>query len=657
MRFLLTIFLILTITYANDLKNSKSPYLLQHKDNPVNWMEWGNKAFKKAKRENKLIFLSIGYSTCHWCHVMARESFSQKDVAKVLNKNYISIKVDRERRSDIDSYYQLGYRIVNGRGGGWPLSVILLPNRKPIYFATYMPKDILIETLNNVATMDRVELNRVGTNIENAIKKRQNSKLPSAKIPHNLAKRALVGFKSIYDKKYKGFSHAPKFPQPSSIDALLNIYELTGNKEALNMATAILEAMAKGGIYDQIEGGFFRYSVDAKWEIPHFEKMLYTNAELISLYSKAYKITKKPLFAKVVKETISNIENRFNKNGLYYSASNADSKNEDGIEQEGYYFVYEYQKALDYLLKSGIDKKRAKAALKYFGIEQMGNFEGGDYSNPTLNGKINNFSKERKLLLNLRETKEYPFIDKKINTSWNALYIKALFDAGYIDKKFTKMAINRANNLLKLFYKNDKLYHQTLLPNKPTQNGLLEDYSFVANMLITAYETTLDSRYLTLFNKVVKKSVKLFYTNGSWYANSKGKMRVKSSLEDSGYKSPSALMVENILLDIAIAGEYKLLNVVKNTLKSNAIYLKETPHYYATFLNSALMFKEGLYVVKGKKSGLLNLKFKIRYPYIYKEAQDYKDYQICGLQSCFATLKSLKDIDKSLRKIIYDKMK
>ena len=653
MRVFIAIFFIINILFANELKYSTSPYLLQHKDNPVDWMEWSPRAFKKAKKEHKLIFLSIGYSTCHWCHVMSRESFSKKDVAKVLNKYYVSIKVDRERKSDLDSYYQLGYRLVNGRGGGWPLNVVLLPNKKPIFFATYMPKDILIETLKNIALDDRKRLYAIGNKIDAGIKKVINSSYPKAKLPHNLAKYSLEQFKSIFDYKNKGFSGAPKFPQASSIDVLLNIYAITKNKDALNLAISTLKAMAKGGIYDQIEGGFFRYSVDSKWQIPHFEKMLYTNAELISVYSKAYKITKEPIFAQVVKDTISNVERYFQHNGLYYSASNADSKNEDGVEQEGYYYVYEYDKVYNYLIKHGISKSLAKKALKHFGIEPMGNFEGGDFSNPHLQGNFNKYKNIRNLLAKYRKTKEYPFIDKKINTAWNALYIKSLYDAKVVDKKYAKLADKRVDRLLSLMYKNNEIYHQTLLPHKPTQKGLLEDYVFVSNMLFSAYENSLQKRYLDIYNQIVKKSVKLFYHNGNWYASRSKEFRVKASFEDGGYKSPVALHIKNLLLYSAINGDYKIYKIATNTLKRQNYLLKHEPQYYATLLDAALMLKEGIFILKGKREFVLKFNLdKFIYPYLYRLAVDYKEFQICGLQSCFVSFKNFNDIEKELKKLI-----
>ena len=641
--------------FANELQNSTSPYLLQHKDNPVDWMEWGDRAFKKAKDENKFIFLSIGYSTCHWCHEMARNCFSQDDVAKVLNKDFVSIKVDKERLSYIDDYYQEGYRIINGKSGGWPLTVILLPNKKPIFFGTYMPKDALLKLLKKVTSTDKEELLVIANSIENRLLQFKNAKSKSVKLQSNLLKKAFEGFKKSFDVEYKGFGGAPKFPQVSSLNTLLNIYLINGNKEALKMVTDTLDTMAKGGIYDQIDGAFFRYSVDRKWQIPHFEKMLYTNAQLISIYSRAYKITKSKLYEKVIRETIAQIDKRFFKQGLYFSASNADSKDIDGKEREGAYFVYDYNDTLQYLLKNGIGKLRAKEILKYYGIEPLGNFEGGEYSNAHLSKYNTMFKREQRLLSEYRAKKEYPFIDKKINTAWNALYIKAKLDASVVDKRFEKEAIASLHKLLDLMYKDGELYHQTLLPNKPTQKGLLEDYAFVAELLFGAYQKTLEDEYLNSFNDIVAKSVELFYQDGKWLQSTDKEFKVKATIDSGSYKSALAINLANILKYVAIGGDYKALRAVDSVVDENSAYLNEYPHYYPSMLGVLTMRTRGLYFIKGAKQALKVGKLDdIKYPFVYKLAKQQKEFLLCGLKSCFATVNSFNAAKEELKKMLSD---
>ncbi len=644
-------------TMANQLKNSLSPYLLQHKDNPVNWYEWRDEAFNKAKKENKLIFLSIGYSTCHWCHVMEHESFEDQKVAELLNKYYISIKVDKEQMPHIDNYYQLGYRIVNKRGGGWPLTVILTPDKKPIFFGTYIPKNStfnmqgLLKILDFFAHHDRKELDKSGESIKRAIESYQSVKQIPQKVDDRLVEKTIKEYEKNFDFKYKGFSDQPKFPQSSSIDALLYLYQLSRDKKPLEMATDTLTAMAKGGIYDQIDGAFYRYSVDRAWEVPHFEKMLYTNAELLSTYAMAYKITKNPLFKRVIDETIKEIDRRFKYNGVYFSASNADSPNKNGHEIEGYFFVYDYDKTMEYLLKNNIDKKDAKEALKYFGISEYGNFK-LEWSNPhiTTDKKPKELERVKSLLKKMREEKEYPFIDKKINTAWNALYIKALFECGYIKK-----AKESLEALLNLMYKDDELYHQTLLPHKPTQKGLLEDYSFVGDALWSGYQATLDDRYLKLFEKIVYKSVEKFYKNGKW-RESQDDFVTYASIEDNNYKSELSTNLENLLKLSAIKGDFKLQEMVKKTIENYSMQINKFPHYYPSALKVVLMMKYDAYFIKGKKEGLLEFDLsEIEYPFVYKEVLEQKDFLICGLTNCFKIVKSTKEILKEIEKILINK--
>ncbi len=652
LRFFVFIAFFTILNFGNELNSSTSPYLLQHADNPVNWHEWSGKAFEKAKKENKLIFVSIGYSTCHWCHVMEKESFSQKDVADILNRYYISIKVDKERLKYIDDYFQLRYLIMNNRPGGWPLNAILLPNKKAVFFGTYMPKTDLIALLNKVAKMPREKLESLAEDIEKAVKIYKKVKNRNTILEDGLLQKALKEFKSYYDSNNSGFGKAPKFPQPNSIDALLNIYLINGDDSALNMALSTLDTMALSGIYDQIDGGFFRYCIDARWRTPHFEKMLYANAELISVYAKAYKITKKELYAKVIKETIAQIDKNLIKNGLYYSAISADSKNFNGKEEEGFYYIYNYSKVFDYLIKRGVSKKRAQEVLDYFGIEKEGNFKSGDYSVPYLKSMDNLYERERTFLKEYRTKKEFPFIDKKIITSWNALYIKAKLDASAVDLRYAKEALASLHKLLDLMYKKGKLYHQVLLPNKPLQEGLLEDYSFVADALFSAYQTTLDENYLNLFKEIVTQSVNLFYDNGKWYENSGREFRVEAEIGDKGYKSPVAKNLENLIKTVLIEGDYKLLNIVNSTLLNYAHEINLQPSYSPSALNAIEMKNRGAYLIKGPKAGLLKESLEeFKYPFIYKYAKKQREYQVCGLQKCYFSDISLEKVKKELKNL------
>lgn len=654
---LLTVFM--SLTMANHLKNETSPYLLQHKDNPVDWYPWGEAAFAKAKKEHKLIFLSIGYSTCHWCHVMARESFEHKDVAKVLNKDYVSIKVDREQYPQIDSFYQKVYRVMNNRAGGWPLTIILTPDMKPFFAATYIPRDGgygssgLIDILKKIAHLDRKKLHKQGEQVLKVVKNIEHLVPQKASLEHNIASKTLKQFEQNYDSVYKGFGRGPKFPQFTSLVLLLKIYQINGNKKALSMAVDTLRAMAKSGMFDQIEGAFYRYSVDRKWAIPHFEKMLYTNAEALEAYSLAYKITKEPLFKEVIDKTISQIDERFLEGGVYKSASNADSKNGLGEEEEGYYFLFDYAKALEYLEKNGISKAGAKKALHYLGISEDGNFN-GEYSNPKIAGAKapKDTKKVIALLKKMRHAKKYPFIDSKINTAWNALYIKGKLMAATIDKKYLKSALSSLDTLLKLMYKNGELYHQTIPGRVPVQKGVLQDYAFLANALFKAYQITLEQRYFDLYEKLVKDSIKLFYKNGRWL-ESHGGFKSYAEIEGGSYASDLGVEFINLTLYATAKGDYKVLTIVK---KSMSYYVKDInayPSYFPSVTLASLLLKyEPLFIKSNRKNLQLFKSESFRYPFVYKEVTKSNQYLACKLSSCFSYATDIRKIRKDINALL-----
>ncbi|NQY93933.1 MAG: thioredoxin domain-containing protein, partial [Campylobacteraceae bacterium] len=352
--------------FTNELIYEDSPYLQQHAHNPVDWYAWGDKAFKKAKEEKKLIFLSIGYSTCHWCHVMEKESFENEEVAKVLNKHFISIKVDREEMPHVDKYYQDVYNLLNNRAGGWPLNIILTPERKAFYAATYIPNISkygrmgIIDLLNKLADVykyDSLKVVSTSLQIESALKEYKSAyKGEKRTLSLALVDKFVEEVEKSFDTENPGIGTAPKFPHAATIETLLDIYVTFENDKALEMATSMLKSMGNGGIYDQIEGGFYRYSVDEEWMIPHFEKMLYTNAELLGVYAKAYRITKDEFFKKIVDELISFTKIRFEDNNLLYSASDADSQ-VGSEKEEGAYFVFDYTLTSDFLKENGYKNK------------------------------------------------------------------------------------------------------------------------------------------------------------------------------------------------------------------------------------------------------------------------------------------------------------
>ena len=647
------------IMTANQLSNETSPYLLQHKDNPVDWYPWGTEAFEKAKKENKLIFLSIGYSTCHWCHVMAHESFEDDEVAKILNKDFVSIKVDKEQFPHIDNYYQNVYRTMNEKGGGWPLTIVMTANKKPFFSGTYIPKEQgygskgLINILDIITSYDAKDLEKSADKTLDIINKNENAIQNEVSLDTKLENKAVEQFKSYYDYKYKGFSSTPKFPQASNITTLLKIYDATSNKEALEMATDALTAMAKGGIYDQIEGGFYRYSVDEKWEIPHFEKMLYTNAELLVAYSNAYKITENKLYKKIIDETIAQIDKRFKRQGVYQSASNADSTNFEGHNEEGFYFVYEFLETEEFLEENGIDKKTIKDTLKYLGITEEGNFD-GNFSNPHIldNKEPEGLAKVKILLVKLRDKKEYPFIDNKINTAWNSLYIKGKFKAGYLNPLYIKEATYSLDKLLELLYIDGVLYHQTIIGVSPTQKGLLEDYAFLGSALFEAYQKTLDKKYFILFEKLVKESIQKFYKNDKWQESDDG-FTTYAKIDDNSYSSALAVNINNILLYATLEADLKTQNIANQTIAQFSNRLNKYPAYFPNTLYAVMMKTYEPVFIKSTKEKLKTINLNnINHPFVYKYEYKSDDFLACKLSSCFSYGKDFEKIKKDIEELL-----
>jgi len=639
-KYVITIIILIlgvTMTYANQLKNSDSPYLLQHANNPVNWYPYTKETLKKAKEENKLIFISIGYSTCHWCHVMARESFENKDIAQILNKDFISIKIDREEYPDIDKYYQHIYQVMHRKGGGWPLTIILTPDAKAFYSATYIPPHQshfgagLDEILLSVAydwKHNNDKIKKIANNLENYLNEKKE--IITEKIDNNILNKIIEKVKSEFDKKYGGFKGAPKFPMESSLDLLINSYLLTKDKELLKEIDFTLTKMAMGGIFDQIEGGFYRYSTDEKWIIPHFEKMLYNNANIPAIYIKMYKITKNSLYKEVVIRSIEEMKNRYrDKNGLFFSASNADS---EGVE--GKYFVYYYDEVAPKFSKF----HNKEELLEYFGIKQYGEFNAKN--NPTINSKTKpkNYEKALNILKEIRKEKAFPFIDTKKITSWNAMIIDTLFKASIFDEKYKNNAVKTLNTLLEKMYKNDILYHS--YNKKSPTPALLEDYAYLIKTLITAYEFTYEEKYLDLANKL-SKEIKIFHDNNKWYMNKEHS--VEADFSDSSYSSSLSVLANNFIELATINYDYNLYQKAENIITQGSYYINKYPFYYPTITKAYLKTHYKEYVISSEKT-LYNSNFN--YPFLlWKKG---KNYELCTIEKCLLNTNSLEEIKQFL---------
>ncbi|MBO8155395.1 MAG: thioredoxin domain-containing protein [Bacillaceae bacterium] len=516
----------------NWLVKSQSPYLQQHQTNPVNWLEWSEEAFQKARQENKPVFLSIGYSTCHWCHVMAHESFEDEKVAELLNDRFISIKVDREERPDIDSVYMRVCQLLTGQGG-WPLSVFLTPDKKPFYAGTYFPKTSRYNMPGFVDVITQLydKYQKSPDKIADVSDKIINNLKPSAGVSQeSLGKEHLVKtYKRLarsFDSKYGGFTGAPKFPTPHNLMFLMR-YHIWNQDEndALNIVEKTLDAMADGGIYDHIGYGFARYSTDGKWLVPHFEKMLYDNALLLSAYTEAYQLTGKQRFREISEQIIEFVRREMTSDeGAFYSAIDADS---EGIE--GKYYVWELEEII-----STLGTEDGELFAEAYDISNTGNFEGknvpnvidrdfdqlAEYHNLTADQLKQKLNKAKEKLFQKRKERTYPHIDDKILTSWNAMMIAGLAQAGrvYGNPDYAAMAREAMDFIEKRLIVDGRVmvrYRDGEVKNK----GFIDDYAYLIRAYLELYETTFDIRYLQKGKEMTRSMLELFWDgeNGGFY--------------------------------------------------------------------------------------------------------------------------------------------
>ncbi len=512
--------------YTNDLIHETSPYLLQHAHNPVNWKPWGEKALDQAKKENKLIIVSIGYAACHWCHVMEHESFEDPKVAEIMNTNFINIKVDREERPDIDQVYMNAVQLMTG-SGGWPLNMITLPDGRPVWGGTYFPKGDWVDALKQIAGLHKKQPNKLveyADKLEQGIKAVDVIDINTNKI--NFEKEFIASsvkeWSANFDHQKGGTKRVPKFMMPNNYQFLLRYAYQTKDQELLMFVKNTLEKISYGGVYDHVGGGFSRYSTDDKWHVPHFEKMLYDNAQLASLYSDAYLITKDPWFKTVVYETLEFVSKELtNEEGAFYSSLDADSNTPEGELEEGAFYVWtkeELKKLLgdDYELFSS-----------YYNINSYGFWEKENYvlirkdtdqkicNDFNLNSEtlIKKISQWKKILLQEREKRSKPRLDDKTLTSWNALMLKGYLDAYRVfgEKAFLDTAIKNATFLKKNQLQNNKSLFHNYKNGKSTVNGYLEDYALVIEAFIVLYQNTLDTEWLDIANQLTEYTLTHFF--------------------------------------------------------------------------------------------------------------------------------------------------
>lgn len=615
----------------NRLAHEKSPYLLQHAHNPVDWYPWGEEAFAKARAADKPIFLSIGYSTCHWCHVMERESFEDKDVASILNRNFVSIKVDREERPDIDHIYMDVCQALTGHGG-WPLTIIMTPDQKPFFAGTYFPKNdrmgmqgliSILEAIKKAWDTKRDELLDSGEKITQYI----SSKPASSKkeIPEEIFDRAFSFYQQYFDHVYGGFGHAPKFPTPHNLMFLLRYWKRTSNDDALKMVEKTLDSMYRGGIYDHIGFGFCRYSTDKQWLVPHFEKMLYDNALLAITYLEAYQATKKEKYAVIAREILTYIlRDMTSPEGGFYCAEDADS---EGVEGKFYIWI------LDEIIEV-LGEKEGTLFANFYDITRKGNFEGKNIPNLINNNtpfeQIKTMENAREKLFQHRYRRIHPHKDDKILTSWNGLMIAAMAFAGRVlkDEAFSNAAERAVNFINNNLIREDG---RLLARFRDGESGLLayaEDYANLTYGLIELYETTLKPEYLKQALDFTEDLLSLFWDEdegGLYVYGNDGESLISRPKEayDGAIPSSNSVSALNFMKLARLTGRQEFEEKADEILKSFSDEILVNPISYSYSL-MALIFGTS----KGKEVVIVSEDLEQAKPFINELSAKYNPFVV-----------------------------
>ncbi|MEN3003897.1 thioredoxin domain-containing protein [Dehalobacterium formicoaceticum] len=606
----------------NRLIHEKSPYLLQHAYNPVDWFPWSEEAFTKAEAEAKPIFLSIGYSTCHWCHVMERESFEDQEIAEILNRSFISIKVDREERPDIDHIYMTVCQAMTGQGG-WPLTVVMTPEKQPFFSGTYFPKtgqgrmvglrEILLQ-IADLWNTDRVKVLAAGKNISQTLEDHLSHAESSGDLDEAVLQDAFHTLKENFDPVYGGFGQAPKFPTPQNLCFLLRYWKVYHEDQALKIVVETLTHMFQGGIYDHIGYGFARYSTDEKWLIPHFEKMLYDNALLAIAYLEAYQATKNELFKEVAVEILTYIQRDMTApEGGFYSAEDADS---EGVEGKFYLWTPGEIKAI-------LGENDGEAFCRFYDITQKGNFEGENVPN-LINQKTLSqtkiFQEQRAKLLEEREKRIHPFKDDKILTSWNGLMVAAFSIAARVleDEKWAQGAARCADFILKKLRNDNGRLLARFRQGEAAYLGYIDDYAFLTWGLIEMYQASFQPKYLQEALLLSQDLVTHFYDDqkgGFFLYGDDGEQLIARPKEiyDGATPSGNSVTALNFLKLARLTGQHEWEEKALGILRTFSPTVSQYPSGYS-YLLMALLFRlsDTQEIVLVSPNGLSSLREMIR---------------------------------------------
>lgn len=590
---------------ANRLINEKSPYLLQHAHNPVNWYPWGDEAFVRARTEDRPLFLSIGYSTCHWCHVMERESFEDPDVARILNSRYLPVKVDREERPDVDHIYMTACQAMTGHGG-WPLTAILTPGGEPFFVGTYFPRESkwgrpgLVDILKRIADLwqeDRDTLLRAGRRMAGALKEHFSQQREEGDLAEDAVDAAFHDLDQLFDGQYGGFGRAPKFPVPHTLTFLLRHHWYTGSDRALEMVATTLEAMYRGGIYDHIGSGFSRYSTDRRWLVPHFEKMLYDNALLAVAYLECYQVTGRQLFSAVARGIFQYLLRDMKApGGGFCSAEDADSEG-----AEGAFYVWTPDEVLTVL-----GKDRGTRFCRMFGISEEGNFEGKSIPNllSGLPGTVaaaegldpqaleHEIERSRASLLKARSRRTRPFRDDKVLTSWNALTAVAMATGSRVLGE--RALLDETRQILRFIDDRLTLPDGRLLARyrdgEAALHGYLDDYAFLAWAHTETHRAAPDPRHLSRAIEITNLMLDQFWDSGSnsllMTADDTHLIVRPRELHDGAMPSGSSVAAMNLARLAHLTGDRRLRDCYERLVRSCAPQIRANPSGHAFFLQA-----------------------------------------------------------------------
>jgi len=604
--------------YQNKLQYSNSPYLLMHADNPVNWYPWGEEAFKKAEQEAKPIFLSVGYSTCYWCHVMERKVFMNEEIASKMNRYFVNIKVDREERPDVDRVYMNAVRAMTG-GGGWPMSVFLTPDLKPFFGATYIPPygrqlsdgrqstgfNELTDRINLIWKNQQQQVIQQANKVTEHIKQTSSPDLEPQKVTSSALETAFSSYVNRFDSVYGGFGSAPKFPRPSSLKFLLQYYQDSGNDKALEMTEFTLRKMAAGGMYDHIGEGFHRYSTDEQWRVPHFEKMLYDQAQLVNTYLQFYQITNNKQYATVARSVLEFVDRKFyNPEGGFYSALNAESpppENPQAEEEEGAFYLWTTSQ-----IEEALSDQQAEVFNYVYGVQEDGNALRDPHNVFTDKNilykahtrseaarefdlseqKVDQLLKEaEQTLFKIRQGRPKPFLDDKIVLSWNGLMISAYANAYWVlgDEQYKQHAVQSVQFLMNNLYNTDTgQFKRRYRDGNARFEANMADYAYLVKGLLDLHEATGNKKWLDYATRFTNTQIELFYDpeNGAFYdtrMEDKHLLVRTKEFYDGARPSGNSVAVTNLARLAELTGNKEFQERAVESMRYFGKYLNQQP--------------------------------------------------------------------------------